>query len=93
MINVLSNKENLLKVGKLLGVEYKTCDDVPNNCCIMADMKKSGRKSMRARISNKIYYLICLYHPNYHQQDDAKVMNLYQSMKENLSNLTVWGRK
>ena len=34
----LSNKENLIKVGKLLGVELKTCDEIPNNGWNMEDM-------------------------------------------------------
>ena len=28
--NVLSKNENLLKVGKLIGVEAKTCNEIPN---------------------------------------------------------------
>ena len=28
--NVLSNKDKLLKIGKLLGVESKTCNDILN---------------------------------------------------------------
>ena len=28
--NILSNKDNLLKIGKLLGVEAKTCNQIPN---------------------------------------------------------------
>ena len=28
--NILSNKNNLLKIGKLLGVEAKTCNEIPN---------------------------------------------------------------
>ena len=46
--NVLSNKENLLKVGKLLGVEAKTCDEIPNNGWNMADMETEGRRIMQA---------------------------------------------
>ena len=42
--NILSNKEKLLKIGKLLGVEAKTCKDIPNNGCNMADSKMEGRQ-------------------------------------------------
>ena len=28
--NVLSNKDKLLEIGKLLGVEAKTCNEIPN---------------------------------------------------------------
>ena len=28
--NILSNKDKLLKNGKLLGVEEKTCNEIPN---------------------------------------------------------------
>ena len=42
--NVLPNKENSLKVGKLLGVEAKSCDEIPNNSWNMADMEMEGRK-------------------------------------------------
>ena len=38
-VNVLSNRENLLKSGKLLGVESKTCDEIPNNGWSMEDME------------------------------------------------------
>ena len=29
--DILSNKEKLLKIGKLLGVKAKTCNEIPNN--------------------------------------------------------------
>ena len=29
--DILSNKEKLLKIGKLPGVEAKTCNEIPNN--------------------------------------------------------------
>ena len=46
-VNVLSNKENLLKVGHLLGVESKTCDEITNNGWDLADMETEGRKLMQ----------------------------------------------
>ena len=42
--NILSNKENLLKIGKLLGVESKTCNEIPNNGWNMANMDTEERK-------------------------------------------------
>ena len=35
--NILSNKENFLKIGKLLGFEDKNCNEIPNNGWNMAD--------------------------------------------------------
>ena len=40
--NVLSKKKNLIKVGKLLGVEAKTCDEIPNICWNVAHMDTDG---------------------------------------------------
>ena len=45
--NILSNKENLLKVGELIGVESKTYDQIPNNGWNMSDMETEGRKLVR----------------------------------------------
>ena len=45
----LSKKENLLKVGKLLVVESKTCDEMPNNGWNISDMEKEGRKLLRVK--------------------------------------------
>ena len=64
----------------------------------MAYMDTEGRKSMRAKqifksFSDKIAYLICPEQPTFHQQDYAQGMNVYQSMKENLSNITFLGSK
>ena len=36
--NILSNKDKLLKIGKFIGVEAKTCNEIPNNGFNMADM-------------------------------------------------------
>ena len=44
--NVLSNKDKLLKIGKLLGVEAKNCNEIPNKGWKMADRKMKGRKLM-----------------------------------------------
>ena len=76
-VNVLSNKDNLIKVGRLLGVEPKTWDEIPNNGWDMAYMETVGRKLMRAKqifksFSDKIAYLICPEHPIFNQQDDEQ---------------------
>ena len=47
--SVLSNKYNLLKICKLLGVEAKTCNEIPNKGWNMADREMEGRKLMRAK--------------------------------------------
>ena len=36
-LNVLSNKDKLLKIGKLLGIEAKTCNEIPNKSWNMVD--------------------------------------------------------
>ena len=41
--NVLSNKDNILKVGKFLGVESENCNKIPNNGWNMVDMETEGR--------------------------------------------------
>ena len=68
--NILSNKDNLLKIGKLLGVEAKTCDEIPNNGWNMMDIETQGRKIVRSKqILNefqKIDYLICPQKPIFH---------------------------
>ena len=43
--SILSNKEKLLKIGKFLGVEAKTCDEIPNDGFNIADMEMEGRKN------------------------------------------------
>ena len=63
-INILSKKEKLLKIGRFLVVESKTCDEIPNNGCNMADMEMEGRELIRFKqifkaFSDKISYLIC----------------------------------
>ena len=92
------DKENSLTIGKILGVESKTCDDIRNNGWNMADLGTEQRKLIQAnhtfkQTSNKIAYLNYPEHPTFHKWDDAKGMNIYQSMKQNLSNITFMGRK
>ena len=48
-VNFLSNKGDLLKVGKLLGVASKTCDEIPNNCWNMAAIETEGIKPMQSK--------------------------------------------
>ena len=69
--SILSNKDKLLKIRKLLGVESKICDGIPNKVWNMADMDMKGRKLMRSKqifkeFSDKIAFLICPYNPNFH---------------------------
>ena len=47
--NILSNKEKLLKIGKLIGVEAKTCNKILNNGYNTAGSKMEGRQLMRAK--------------------------------------------
>ena len=48
-------------------------------------------KQIFKTISDKIVNTICPGHPTFHQQDDSQGMNVYQSLKENLSNITFLG--
>ena len=47
--NILSNKVKLLKIGKLLEIEAKTCNEIPNKGWNMSDRKMEGRKLMRVK--------------------------------------------
>ena len=47
--NILSKQEKLLKIGRLIGVEAKTCNDILNNGWNMVDSKMGGRQIMRAK--------------------------------------------
>ena len=47
--NILSNKDKLLKIGKLLWVETKTCNDIPNKGCNILDREMEEIKLMRAK--------------------------------------------
>ena len=94
----LLNKEKLLKIGKLIGVESKTCDNIPNNGWNMADKEMEGRKLMRANyifksFSDKIDYLICPENKLFHKQNDVRQTKVFLSLKENLTNLAFLGRK
>ena len=82
----LSNKDNFLKVGKLLGFGFKNCDEIPNNGWNKVDMATEGRKLMQAKhifkeFPNKIAYIIFPKHLTFHQQDDVQGINIYQSLK------------
>ena len=62
--NILSNKDILHKICKLLGVESKTFYVIPNSGWNMADMETEGRKLMQYKkifksFSEKIANLIC----------------------------------
>ena len=45
----LSKKEQLLKIGKFIGVQAKTCDEIKNSGCNMADIDMEGRKLMQTK--------------------------------------------
>ena len=47
MLGFLSNKDKLIEIGKLLGVESQTCNDIPNKGRNVADSKMEGRKLMQ----------------------------------------------
>ena len=47
--NIFSNKDKLLKIGKLIGVEAKTCNDITNKGWNMVDREIYRRKLMRAK--------------------------------------------
>ena len=96
--NILSNKDNLLNIGKLLRVEAKTYNEMPNKNWDMADSEMEGRKLMRDKqifkaFSDKIACLICPDNPTFHENNDVKGIKVYQSLKENLIILAFWGRK
>ena len=81
--NVLSNKDNLLKVDKLLCVEAKTCDEITNNGWNMAGIETEGRKNVQSKkifkaFSDKIAHLICPENPTFHQHDDVQGEKIYQ---------------
>ena len=47
--NILSNKDMLVKVGKLLGVESKTFNEIPNKGWNSADREMKVRKLIRGK--------------------------------------------
>ena len=47
--SILSSTYKLLKIGKLLGIETKTCNEIPNKCWNMANKEMEGRKLMKAK--------------------------------------------
>ena len=96
--NLLSNKEKLLKIGEFLGVESKTCNEIPNKGWNIADREMEGRKPMRAKnifkaFSEKIAYLICPDKPKFHEHNYVQGTKVYHQFKENLTNNTSLGRE
>ena len=84
--NILSNKDKLLKISKLLGVEAKTCKKISNKSWNMEDREMDGRKLMRDKqifksFSEKIAYLICPYNPNFYERNYVQGTKVYQSLK------------
>ena len=95
---ILTNKEKLLKIGKLLGVESKTCNEISNNVWNVADSQMEGRQLMRDKhifkaFTDKIAYLIFPDKPTFNKDDDLQGTKVYQSLKENLTNITFLGGK
>ena len=93
IMEFLSKKEELLKIGKFLGYYPKTCDDIPNNGWNVVGMEMEGRKLMQSKqifkaFSDKIYYLIYPQNPNLHGNNDVQETKVFQSLKENLTNPT-----
>ena len=85
-------------IDKLLWVEAQPCNDIPNKVWTMEDIEMEGRKIMQAKhifkaFSDKITYLVCPSNPNFHKHEDVQGTKVYQSLKENLTNLTFLGRK
>ena len=97
--NILSNKYKLLEIGKLLGFEAQTCNEIPNKVCNIADSKMEGRQLMRAKqifkaLSDKIAYLICPDNPTFHEHNNVKGTKVNKSLKENLTNpsFLIWNK-
>ena len=96
--NVWSKKENLLKVGNLLGVEDKTGDEIPNNVWNIVDMETEGTKLVQSKhifkeFSEQIAYLIYPEHPTFNLQDNVPGTKVYQSLKEIWKQFAYLGRK
>ena len=47
--NILSNKYKLLEIGKLLGFEAQTCNEISNKGWNVADSEMEGRKLIRSK--------------------------------------------
>ena len=47
--NILSNKGKLLKIGRILGVESKASNEIPNKGWDMVDREMKVRKIMRSK--------------------------------------------
>ena len=91
--NVLSNKDKLLEIGKLLGVEAKTCNEIPNKGWNISESEMEGRKlvpdmQIFKLFSDKIAYIICPDNPKFHKHNDVQGTKVYQPLKENLTNIT-----
>ena len=96
--NIWSKKDNLLKIGKLLGVEDKTGDEIPNNGWNMANMETDGRKLLQYKqifkaFSEQITYLICPEHPTLNQRYYVWGTKVYQSLKENFNKYCLFGKE
>ena len=96
--NILSNKQKVLKIGEFIEVEAKTRYEIPNNGFKIADIEMETRKLMQANqifkaFSDKMSYIICPDNPTFHEQNYVHRTKTFQSLNENLTNITFWGRK
>ena len=83
---ILSNKDKLFRIGKLLGVEADFFNDIPNKGCNTENRETEGRKIMIAKHIFKefletITYLICTDNKTFHKHKDLQGTNVYQSLK------------
>ena len=63
----------------------------------MADREMEEKNVWQPSISSKHFqkqtYLICPNNPTFYRNNDVQVTQVYQSLKENLTNLTFLGKK
>ena len=55
--NVLLKRDRFLDIGKLLGVESQTCNEIPNKGWNMADSEMEGRKLCKPIVSLNIFQI------------------------------------
>ena len=80
----IQTMRSYLKIGKFLGVEPKTWNEIPNISWNMADSKMEGRQLMRAKqiskaFSDKIAYLIYPDNPTFLENNDVQGTKVYWS--------------
>ena len=83
--DVLSKEYKQLEIGKLLGVESQTCNEITNKGWNMVDIEMEGKKLMQSKqifktFPDKIDYLICPDNPTFNEYNDVQVNFFYQSL-------------